>query len=59
MYFDTTLSDLSFCRLSDLDLEILEGLEVVLLVSFLLDLDPKMCVYRTTGSSHFSAEHVV
>ena len=40
LYFDTKLSDLLHYKLSDLEWEILEGLEAVLLVSLLLDPGP-------------------
>jgi hypothetical protein len=33
MYFDTHLSEFSQCKMSELDWEILEGLEAVLAVS--------------------------
>jgi len=36
MYFNTKLSDASHCKLSDLDWDILEGLEAVLSVRLFL-----------------------
>lgn len=57
MYFDVELADFSCHKLSDLDWEILEGLEAVLMVSRLHK--PRQALITFAGSSHFSAKSVV
>jgi hypothetical protein len=50
------LTDFSHCKLSELDWEILEGLEAVLRVSRLLDLG--QALIALAGFSRFSAKYV-
>lgn len=57
MYFDIKLTECSKSKLSELDWEILEGLEAVLSVSPLLDAG--RILIAMTGPSHFSTKHVV
>jgi len=56
-YFEVELVDFSRYKLSELDWEILEGLEAVLMVSCLLK--PGQALIAFASSSHFSAKSVV
>lgn len=57
MYFNIKLTEYSNWKLSELDWEILEGLEAVLSVSSLLDAG--RILIAMTGPSQFSTMHVV
>jgi hypothetical protein len=57
MYFDVKLPEFSHCKLSELDWEILEGLEAVLTVSRLLELGQALISFA--GSSRFSAKSII
>jgi hypothetical protein len=57
MYFEIKLTEYSKWKLSDLDWEILEGLEAVLSVSSLLDAG--RILIAMTGPSQLSTKHVV
>jgi hypothetical protein len=57
MYFEIKLADYSKFKLSDLDWEVLEGLEAVLRVSSLLDAGRTLIAMP--GPSHLSTKHVV
>jgi hypothetical protein len=54
MHFETDLVDFSSYKLSELDWEILEGLESVLLVSYPLDPRPRTGTHRSRFLTVFS-----
>jgi len=57
MYFEIKLVDYAKFKLSDLDWDLLEGLEAVLSMSSLLD--ARWTLIAITGPSHLLTKHVI
>jgi hypothetical protein len=58
MYFDIKMADQAKWKLSDLDWDILDGVEAVLRVSSFLDAGQMLTIVMT-DPSHFSTKHVI